>query len=97
MLEARLYAGPVELLDFVREGFRRLSKKSSSSKEEEKDGARPEIIQSDNFFITPSLESGTAQQIQQYFCRSRAMVVDPHVFLRIRIQMFFSMQIRIQF
>ena len=56
MLEARLYAGPVELLDFVREGFRRLSKKSSSSKEEEKDGARPEIIQSDNFFITPSLE-----------------------------------------
>ena len=87
MLEARLYAGPVELLDFVRKGFRRLNKKSSSSEEEEKDGARPEIIQSDNFFITPSLESGTAQQIQyryipvlQYFCRSRAVVVDPHFF-----------------
>ena len=99
MLEARLYAGPVELLDFVREGFRRLNKKSSSSEEEEKDGARPEIIQSDNFFITPSLESGTAQQIQyRYYSISveAGLWSWIRIFLRIRIQLFFSMRIRIQ-
>jgi hypothetical protein len=52
-LEAHLFPSPVQLLDFVREGWRRLS-----GKEGEK-GLQPEIIRSDDFYLTPAFQTGT--------------------------------------
>ncbi len=51
-LEARLFPSPVQLLDFVREGWRRLN-----GKEGEK-GLQPEIIRSDDFYLTPAFQTG---------------------------------------
>ncbi len=52
-LEAQLFPSPVQLVDFVREGWRRLS-----GKEGEK-GLQPEIIRSDDFYLTPAFQTGT--------------------------------------
>ncbi len=60
-LEARLFPGPVQLGDFVREGWRRLS-----GKEGEK-GLQPEIIRSDDFYLTPAFQTGTTIPLQSTF------------------------------
>jgi hypothetical protein len=49
-LVAHLYGGPVQLVEFVREGWRRLNTTQP---------ADHEIIQSDNFYLTPHLDPGT--------------------------------------
>jgi hypothetical protein len=52
-LEAHLFPSPVQLLDFVREGWRRLSGKEGEQ------GLQPEIIRSDDFYLTPAFQTGT--------------------------------------
>ncbi len=52
-LEAHLFPSPVQLLHFVREGWRRLSGKDGEK------GLQPEIIRSDDFYLTPAFQTGT--------------------------------------
>ena len=59
-LEARLYPGPVQLVDFVREGWRRLDTKNLKVEKENQEEVenQEELLHSDNFFLTPALEPG---------------------------------------
>jgi hypothetical protein len=75
-LEARLFSSPVQLVDFVREGWTRLS-----GKEGEK-GLQPEIIRSDDFFLNPAFQTGTTILLPSIL----AVVGIHDILVRIRIR-----------
>jgi len=54
-LAAHLYPANLQLADFVREGWRRMKGEGELEK-----GLEHEIIESDNFYLTPAFQPGKA-------------------------------------